>query len=215
MKYIIFTIDCISSKKVENVTQLIEEKINKMNNDLLRNNSFVSPFVVMRGDEIQGVLKYDKYFVRNIRYLREACFPIKIRIGIGTGDIDNEHSISFDNPWKLNGTAFHYARESLNFLSNHNLYSNKPMSYVTSCNNEFDLILNSQLLLYDALLDKWNKNTYEAVYLREKFGSFRSIISDEHISFSAYTRRASRGDWSIIEDFEIKTSEILAYTFRV
>lgn len=213
MKYVTFTIDCVSSKKVGNVTEIIEGKLEKLNNDKLRNNSFVTPFIVMRGDEVQGVIKHDEYFIRNIRYLREAFYPIMIRIGIGIGNIDNEDSISLHNPWKLNGTAFHYAREAIEYLAGHNLYSKKPMSYVKSDNNELDLILNSQLLLYDALLNKWNENTYEAVYLKEKYGSFRAIKSDKNISYSAYTHRASRGEWSVIEDFEHKTSEILSGLF--
>lgn len=50
MKYVVFTMDCISSKKVDNVTKFLEEKAYKLNNDQLRNQSFLTDFGVLVGD---------------------------------------------------------------------------------------------------------------------------------------------------------------------
>ncbi|MDF1617566.1 SatD family protein [Petrocella sp. FN5] len=202
MKYVVFTIDCISSKKMENVTEFLEQRVLKLNNDTLRNGSFLTDFKVLLGDEIQGVIKLDGEFVKNIRYIREAFYPIKVRLGIGIGDIENEENIEKKDPWKLNGSAFHNARDSIKYLSKHALFGKSGLSYLTSGSEAFDLLVNNQILLYDTILERWRDKTYEAVYLKEKYGSFRKLDKINGISSSAYTKRASVGNWSILEEFE-------------
>lgn len=210
MKYIVLTIDCISSKKVLDVTTHLELCANNLNNNSLRNEDFITDFHVRVGDEVQGVIRYNNDFVKKIRYVREAFYPLKVRIGIGIGYIDNELSLKYRDPWKLNGSAFHNARESIKYLSNHSLYSKKPLSYLISDDREFDNLINMQLLLYDTILSKWSEKTYEAVYLKEKYGSFRNLDNYNEISYSAYTKRANVGNWSVLEDFEKNSSHIIA-----
>lgn len=215
MRYVVFTMDCISSKKVQDVTKLLEEKTKKLNNDEMRNSSFLTDFSVRIGDEIQGVLRYDGDFVKNVRYIREAFFPVKIRVGIGIGNIDGGITDGVKDSWKLNGSAFHNARESLEYLSHHNLYGKKPLSHLISGDSEFDLLINNQLLLYDTILSRWREKTYEAVYLKEKYGSLRKLDNLNDISASAYTKRANAGNWSILEEFEKNINHIISVHGRL
>lgn len=209
MKYIVFTIDCISSKKVQNVTEFLEERAERLNQNSLRNQFFVTDFKVLVGDEIQGVIQFKCDFVKHIRFIREAFLPVQLRIGIGIGEIDNLKNLELRDPWKLNGTAFHHARESLKFLLGHTSFANRGLSYLTSDDTKFDRLINNQIMLYDTLLDRWSDKTYEAITLKEQYGSFRKLDGLNNISSSAYTKRANAGNWSILETFETNIQKII------
>ncbi len=215
MKYVVFTMDCISSKKIDKVTADIESRMEKLNKDLLRNKDIILGFKVLVGDEIQGLLAFNENLIANIRYVREAFYPIEVRIGIGIGEIDDESRLALGDPWKLNGQAFHFARKSLEDLSKHPLFYKTPQSRITSVDETFDRLMNNQLMLYDTILSRWSHKTYEAIYLMEKYGSFRKLDGYNHISSSAYTKRASAGHWSVLQIFEQETQEIIkAYIAR-
>lgn len=210
MKFIVFTMDCIASKKVNNATSTIELMAQKLSDNPLRNYRFITEVKVLVGDEIQVVMKYNTEFVKHIRFIREAFYPLRLRIGIGIGSIDNMENLVLRDPWKLNGSAFHYARQSLEFLKNNTSFGNRGLSYLCSENRHFDLVINSQIMLYDTLLDSWSDKTYEAIALKEQYGSFRKLDGINHISSSAYTKRASAGNWVVIDTFEHNIQQIVS-----
>lgn len=134
-------------------------------------------------------------------------------MGIGIGEIDGGLNSQVRDSWKLNGPAFHNARESVKYLSSHRLYGKRALSHLTSGNSQFDLLINNQIILYDTLLSRWSDKTYEAVYLKEKYGSLRKLDNINDISSSAYTKRANAGNWSILEEFE-KNIRILVEEYK-
>ncbi len=209
MKYVVFTMDCISSKKINRVTEDLEARMEKLNRDPLRNKDLILGYKVLVGDEIQGLLAFNENLIANIRYVREAFYPIQVRIGIGIGAIDDESRLKLGDPWKLNGQAFHFARKSLEDLSNHPLFHKRPQSRITSEDELFDNLMNNQLMLYDTILSRWSDKTYEAIYLMEKFGSFRKLDGYNKISSSAYTKRAAAGHWSVLQLFENEVQELV------
>lgn len=209
MKYIVFTMDCISSKKMAHVTEFLEQRAESFNNNPLRNQRAVTDMKVLVGDEIQVVYEYNCEFIKYIRYLREAFFPIQLRIGMGIGVIDNPRSLELRDPWKLNGSAFHNARASLKYIENQAFLGSRGLSYLTSDNPVFDRIINNQVMLYDTLLERWSDKTYEAISLKEQYGSFRKLDGINGISSSAYTKRANAGNWAILELFESNIVKII------
>jgi len=209
VKYMVFTLDCIDSQRMNNVTSFLEERASQFNMDPFRKSLFITDVKVLIGDEIQGVIEYSSDFIKIIRYLREAFLPIKVRIGIGIGDIDNPENLEFRDPWKLNGTAFYRARESLKYLMDNAALRKRGLSLINSGDAKFDLMINNQLLMYDTLLERWSDKTYESISLKEQYGSFRKLDGLNSISASAYTKRANAGNWVIIDRFETTLKQII------
>jgi hypothetical protein len=209
VNYMVFTLDCIDSKRVKNVTAFLEERATQLSRNSSKNTLFITEFKVLVGDEIQGVIEYSSDFIKMIRYLREAIYPIKVRIGIGIGDIDNLENLEYRDPWKLNGSAFFRARESLKYLMENVALRKRGLSFVNSGDAKFDQMINNQLLMYDTLLERWSDKTYEAISLKEHYGSFRKLDGLNNVSASAYTKRANAGNWVIIERFESAFKQII------
>lgn len=213
MKYIVFTMDVIASKKVNNVTAILEEKALILSRNPERNTSFLTDVKVLVGDEIQVAMAYHTDFVKYIRYLREVFYPIRLRIGIGIGGIDNLENLEQRDPWKLNGSAFHHARKALDYLKNNHVLGSRALSYLSSDSPKFDQMINNQIMLYDTLLDSWSDKTYEAIALKEKYGSFRKLDGINDVSASAYTKRASVGNWVVLESFEKNIRDIIEWEY--
>lgn len=108
--YIAIIADIKNSKQIKNRNDLqnrlkkVIEKINsKYKNDL------ASLFTITLGDEFQGLLKNGKSLVYIIDQFEREMYPIKIRFGIGIGeittDIDYKMSLGADGPAYYNARS--------------------------------------------------------------------------------------------------------------
>lgn len=103
-QFAVITADVIESKKGvaenpnENIKSILDKKLDTINmriKDL--GIKTITPFKSSRGDEIQLVCKEFKNIPVLLRYLRYYCLPLKLRIGIGIGNIDYFYSAFMDN----------------------------------------------------------------------------------------------------------------------
>lgn len=138
--YFVITCDVINSKKIEKFDDKLKEKIKILNDEI---ENIVVKFSSSRGDEIQGVLSYDKNIFRNIKILRRTLYPLKLRIGIGVGDMEKEN-IDYNNSWNMNGEIFYLARNSLLNISKEKTIKTKILSEEAM---RFDAILESEKYL--------------------------------------------------------------------
>src|SRR5690554_2898501 len=107
--------DIIKSKSIKNRLETQEKLkfiLNIINKDY--KNDLAANFTITLGDEFQGLLRNSKLLLEIINKIEAYMRPLKIRFGVGIGniltEIDKEISIGTDGP------AWWYAREMINDL---------------------------------------------------------------------------------------------------
>lgn len=197
--YIVLTADVVDSKKNPRKT---EDRLKLL--DTFKMEGMLTQFKPLKGDEIQGVLQDTKrlpFFLRTLRYL---ILPLKLRVGIGFGEIDI--NLDSKNPWEMNGQAFHRARESLIKLKR----EKKSSTFFSTGIIDLDNILNAFYLLYDTVIEGWTEKQWEALMVYEREGTFKkaSLILDVHASnVFKFCERASWKEISKAEDLMKKIIE--------
>src|SRR6056297_3315920 len=106
----VITIDVIGSKKEKRFNQVIREKLSNLNPA-----SYEFAPALSRGDEIQCVVAQGENPFSVIREIRFILLPIKLKIGIGIGEIEIPSQVR--DSWDLSGEAFFKARKALEHLS--------------------------------------------------------------------------------------------------
>lgn len=187
--YCVISCDIINSKKIIDIDNILKNKIKDINEKYSENN-FITKFTLSRGDEIQGVVKYDENIFSNIRKIRYALYPIKLRIGIGIGNIGE---INFENSWEMNGEAFHNAREALEKISK----EKETTTYFYGSEMERLELLNSFYLLVDKIVEKWSEKSWEAAIIYEEEKTIRATAEKINIKEQSAAQR--------IETAKIKT----------
>ena len=72
--------------------------------------------MITLGDEFQGLLNNPAYAIEIVKYIQRELYPVKLRFGIGIGEISTE--INQKAAIGADGPAFYAAREIINFLKN-------------------------------------------------------------------------------------------------
>lgn len=113
--YIAIIGDIKNSKNIKerNIFQKkLAEVLNKVNEIYF--DSISSKFTITLGDEFQGLLHSGQNLMEIIYYIKKEIYPVKIRFGIGVGEISTlinpEISIGADGP------GYYKARESIEYL---------------------------------------------------------------------------------------------------
>ena len=107
--------DIVKSKEIPDRMQAqkdleaVLEKVNKQYKD-----DIASGFTITLGDEFQGLLHSTQNVLSIIEEIKNAMHPIKLRLGIGIGDIDTE--IQKEKALGADGPAYYNARDAVNKL---------------------------------------------------------------------------------------------------
>jgi hypothetical protein len=198
-KVTVITADVINSRKYTNVSSILKDKMEDFN-DI----SFLTSFVVFRGDKIQGIIKNFLPYPQIIRKLRYKCRPFQLRIGIGFGDIEDGFYSKL--PWEMSGSAFYYAREALNRTKKVLLYN----TILKSGDDFFDNKINTILLLIDTIQGRWTEAQWEAVQLYEEKGKYKEVAEILKIALQNVGKRCRAAKWQQIKEAE----NTLAKLFR-
>lgn len=120
-KYASIMIDVVSSRSYDNRDEIqvfLKEIVNYLN--IVFHKSTKKPLMFSAGDEIQGLFHHPLAAYICARFFMMICSPIKIRVGIGYGEL------AFDNElWdssELDGTVYHYARYAIESFSGKNSF---------------------------------------------------------------------------------------------
>lgn len=192
--YSVITCDVIDSKKHENFDNLLKEKIEILNKEI---KDIVTYFTISRGDEVQGILSYDRNLFRNIKILRGLLYPLKLRIGVGVGKIEGEN-IDNINSWNMNGEIFHLARNGLSYISKEKIIKTQFMSKEKSIAN----ILNSFFILHDSIIGKWNERNWEIALSYEETLSYAETANRFGISRSGMWQKIKAMKFDVILESE-------------
>ncbi len=149
--YVVITADVIASKKHKNFKNIFKKRVKKLDYP----ESMISPFEIAKGDEMQAVFSSGLDIAKYIRQLRCSMLPLKIRIGIGIGEVSDQQNIKF---WKSKGKAFDFSAKALDLIDQDRKFKTKVMSESSK-----DEIINTIFLLLDSLEFEWNRTTWNLV----------------------------------------------------
>jgi len=228
--FTVITADIIDSRKTSISFGDLEKRLINLNYP----EEMITPFKILRGDEIQGVFSGFLKTPQILRRLRYCFYPLQLRIGIGIGTI--EKGIDKDNSWEMNGPAFYLARNALDQVkADHDLsltrinsasqkntsLKNKPDSLIEKnskpkhyigkdiSNEGLDLAINTILLLIDTIQRDWTENQWEAVYFYEVMGTYQKAAEKIGIAFQNVEKRCNAANWKQVERAEINIRDII------
>ncbi|MHB1167437.1 MAG: SatD family protein [Carboxydocellales bacterium] len=181
----VITADVINSR--ENDLTGLKEKLGSYSHPLL-----IVPFTVSRGDEIQGVTEGWFSVPEVIRHLRNTCRPLKIKVGVGIGIIDEE-KIDKD-PWSMNGPPFHLARNALEDLKWQNSVTNLKTGVI-----EVDNLVKGILVLYDTIQTRWSEEQWQAVHVYEQVKKYEIAGEKLGKSWQAVQKNCKVAKWDQIK----------------
>ncbi len=197
-KITVLTADIVDSRKYLEQKGKLYEKLKEFKEDFL-----ITPFTMSRGDEIQAIIKGWLRYPKAIRKLRYLAYPLKLRVGIGIGYLDEEiNDDVLKDPWSLEGTSFYLARNAVDELKN----IKNTLTLFNSLNYEVNKWINSMLMLMDTIQNSWTKEQWDAIHKYEKYGTYKKAGNALGISYQNVEKRCRAANWKQFNNAE-KTME--------
>jgi len=170
--YIVITGDVIASKKHKAFKELFANSIKKIKYP----DSLIHPFKIAKGDELQAVFRSDLNIAVFLRRLRNYIRPLKIRIGIGLGSIDDDKII----PFKSSGNAFKYSRDALEKID-----QNRKFKTMFKSGLKIDELTNTIFLLIDSIEFNWTKAEWAAVHIND-YQKIKKMLMEEDFNIDEF-----------------------------
>lgn len=150
---------------------------------------------LLKGDEIQAVLRVDAAALQLVTYLRAALAvatdgAVQLRIGIGGGAIDR---LSRKGPFESDGPAFHRARAALEQARAGG--GSRATAWVIG-EQVFDRFSDGLLGLYDAVSTRWTVPQWAAIRGRIEGKEQRVIASESRVSIQSVSKRLLLASWN-------------------
>ncbi|WP_051533959.1 SatD family protein [Desulfitibacter alkalitolerans] len=186
-KITVLTADIVDSRRNLQQKEKLKEKLKNYTRDFI-----ISSFSMSRGDEIQAIIKGWLQHPNTIRNLRYLAYPLKLRIGIGIGYLE-EYVINkpLKDPWSMEGTAFYSARNAVE-----NLKEIKTTMTLFNCSNSYvNKYINTILMLMDTIQDRWTKEQWEAIHKYEELGTYSEAAKILNISYQNVEKRCKAANW--------------------
>ncbi len=196
--FAVITGDVIDSKKHPGYLETLKESLSH-----LHASGLYTLFNVSRGDELQAVCDNLTSLSVIIRNLRHTCFPLKIRLGIGIGRIDNPNPGM--NSWDMTGPAFVLARKALDFIEK----SKIPQTILVSEDPFFDRVFNLVYSLVDTIMNGWTPRQWEAVQAYDAERTLVKAAGELKIAWQNVQKRCQAAKWEVVK----KAEEELAVLF--
>ena len=195
--------DIINSKKIDDRYE-IQEKFAKILKHVNSNykDDIEADFLITLGDEFQGLLKNSKSILEIIKRVQREMYPVKLRFGIGIGDIstkiDKKAAIGADGP------AFYAAREMIDSLHKQEKQIKKqaPDIQISFYDREcFEVEeINIMLSLLKIMEDSWtDKQRYTIWDMMTNHGSQEMCARRIGTTQSTVARRLSDGNYITYE----------------
>ncbi|NPV54593.1 MAG: hypothetical protein HPY71_13930 [Firmicutes bacterium] len=197
-KITVITADIIQSRLARDLVLSLPEKLSRLTHPLV-----ATTFSMSRGDEIQAVCRGYLQAPEVVRQLRFFCLPLRLRVGIGVGELENNYWSP--NPWDMNGSAFVRARESLESLESRGkgvqAYT-RTRTVVSSGNKDFDSVVNAILVLMDTIQDRWTQAQWDAIHAYERLGTYSEAGKALGIALQNVQKRCKAAHWAAVRQAE-------------
>lgn len=175
-------------KEMQKVVNLINNRYKEL---------LFAPLMILKGDEITGVLRNFKSSYTVAREFQEAFYPYLMRFVCVYGQIDI--AIETRNASLMDGQAFWDADKYLEMIKNKKLYF-----YFDFGNKLIDETLTSMANLIAILKNKWSQKEREIISQYEKFNNQEIVAKKYKISQQSVSNALKRSHWH-----EIRSSEAI------
>ncbi|HEY2953893.1 MAG TPA: SatD family protein [Candidatus Eisenbacteria bacterium] len=154
---------------------------------------------VLRGDELQAVLKPDAPALAILTYLRAqlalaAGRSTALRAGLGSGAIQR---LSRRGPFASEGEAFHRARTALEEAKGSG--TTRLTAWVTG-DPTVDRMASVLLALTDSFTGRWTGPQWEAIAGRLEGKGLHEIAREQRVSFQSVSKRLRAASWSEVHE---------------
>lgn len=159
-------------------------------------------FLITLGDEFQGLLINSNHLLEIINYIQREMHPIKIRFGVGLGEILTE--INRDAAIGADGPAFYAARNMIEDIKKQertlkNQATDIQIAFYDKDSFEISEI-NTMLMLLKVIENNWSeKQRYTIWDMLNNGGSQESCAKRMNTSQSTVARRLAHGNFIIYE----------------
>ena len=148
-------------KEVQVRLQGILDRLNKKYKD-----EIVSRFLITLGDEFQGLLSSGKYILDMVNEIRMAMHPVRLRFGIGFGqittDIRTEMALGADGP------GYYRAREAVELLKEREKKNRSVLSELClkmdETHRDKEILLNTVFDLMYVVESGWTDRQREVIW---------------------------------------------------
>lgn len=204
MDVTVITADIVRSREEPGYIRDLPSKLGGLTHPLL-----ITPFSISRGDEIQAVCRGVLEAPELVRWLRYVCRPLKLRVGLGVGDIESGREST--SSWDMNGSAFIRAREALERLKQPRGgktprardSSTARITSVSSGDPVADYIAQAMFGLIDAIQARWTSEQWEAVHKYELLGTYKAAGEALGIAFQNVQKRCRNARWTQVREAEL------------
>ncbi len=150
---------------------------------------------ILRGDELQAVLRAGAPAITVLTYLRGQLaiateHAPALRAGLGSGAIGR---MSPKGPFASDGPAFHRARAALERTKKAG--GTRLTAWITGA-AEFDARADAMLALADAFTARWTRPQWEAIVGRIEDKGLEGIARAHGVSFQSVSKRLRAASWN-------------------
>lgn len=201
MNYIAIIGDIKHSKNISNRYE-IQEKLKKTLDYINKQfkKDIAAKFLITLGDEFQGLLSAAEPLVDIIGYIQNEMFPVRIRIGVGIGEITTE--INRNAAIGADGPAFYAARRAITGIhdTEKKLKKQAPDVQVEfEDSSDLDLEqINTILSLLKVVENGWSESQRKTIWdMIENGGSQEDCAKRMKTTQSTVARRLSSGNYIV------------------
>ncbi len=151
--------DIKNSRKIKDrfqVQEQLKQVLEEINSEF--DNYIAAKFIVTLGDEFQGLLNSTQPIIRIIERIMLKMHPVKIRFGIGFGDISTK--INREMAIGADGTAYHHARRMINEIKKSHksrMSDQTAVKLAADDNASIVALANSTFSLWSLIQGKWTQ----------------------------------------------------------
>lgn len=211
--YIAIIGDIKNSKELENRRDTQIKLNSVLNNINAKYKSVISAkFMITLGDEFQGLLCRGDGALDIIEEIQRAMYPVRIRFGIGVGQITTE--INAEMAIGADGPGYYKAREAIEMLKNSE-YRNKTQAAnirieVENDENSITIMLNTIFSLMAVIQNNWSKRQREIVWAYEQYGGSQLECAERlNISQSSVQRSLINSNYYAYKDAKETVNTVL------
>lgn len=157
--------DIIQSKELANRME-IQTKLNSILHEINKKyaDEIAANFIITLGDEFQGLLNSPENLIDIIDLIKFYLHPIKVRFGIGIGEINTE--INREMAIGADGPAYYFAREKIEEIKmqkKSKMSSTADVKLKAYSNETAVDLINSNFCLCQFVEDKWTDKQRELI----------------------------------------------------
>ncbi len=204
MKYIAIIGDIVNSKNMMDRSHT-QKKLNSILNRINENykNCIASKFIITLGDEFQGLLKNFEDFLEIIKSIQREMYPVKIRFGIGIGEISTD--IKYEAAIGADGPAYYAARNMIDEIRQQEKRLKKQATDIKISIYEqkmFELDeINTMLMLIKLIEESWSEKQRFTVWdMLENGGSQTDCAQRMQTTQSTIARRLADCNYIVYKE---------------